>query len=159
MFVSVPVLMVIADYVGSRIRKVSKQAQDRLADSNVIVEETLQNIASVKAFTNEGFEQGRYQNALANYIRVALRAAVFEGMFVSFIIFALFGSGVLVLWYGATLVLAGELKAGELASFLLYTAYVAGAAGSFAHLYSQIQRALGASQRVREILEEQPEPA
>jgi ATP-binding cassette subfamily B protein len=158
MLVSVPVLVVVAVLFGSRIRKMSKQAQDRLADSNVIVEETLQNIASVKAFTNEGFEQGRYQGALSRYIDVVLRAAVFEGAFVSFIIFALFGSGVLVLWYGARLVLAGELKAGELASFLLYTAYVAGASGSFAHLYSQIQRTLGASQRVREILVEEPEP-
>jgi ABC-type multidrug transport system fused ATPase/permease subunit len=115
MLVSVPVLMVVAVMFGKLIRRMSKQAQDRLAESNVIVEETLQNIVSVKAFTNEGFEQGRYQSALGNYIR--------------------------------------------LASFLLYTAFVAGAAGSFAHFYSQVQRALGASQRVREILKEKPEPA
>jgi ABC-type multidrug transport system fused ATPase/permease subunit len=159
MLVSVPVLMVVAVMFGKLIRRMSKQAQDRLAESNVIVEETLQNIVSVKAFTNEGFEQGRYQSALGNYIRAALKIAVYDGAFVAFITFALFGAGVLVLWYGAQLVLAGQLSAGDLASFLLYTAFVAGAAGSFAHFYSQVQRALGASQRVREILKEKPEPA
>ena len=130
MLVSVPVLMVVAVAFGRLIRRMSKQAQDRLAESNVVVEETLQNVASVKAFTNEPFEQDRYHGALNRYVGVVLRAAVFEGAFVSFIIFALFGSGVLVLWYGAWLVRAvpPEMSAGQLASFLLYTAYVAGAA-------------------------------
>jgi ATP-binding cassette subfamily B protein len=158
MLISVPVLMVVAVSFGGLLRRMSKKAQDRFAESNVVVEETLQNVASVKAFTNEGFEQARYQSALGEYVRVVLRSAVYEGAFVSFIIFALFGAGVLVLWYGAKLVLAGEMEPGQLASFLLYTAYVAGAAGSFAHLYASIQRTLGASQRVREILREKPEP-
>jgi ATP-binding cassette subfamily B protein len=157
MLVTVPVLMVVAVVFGQFIRRLSKQAQDRLADSNVVVEETLQNIASVKAFANEGYEQGRYQAALDEYLKPALRGGVWEGAFVSFIIFALFGSIVLVLWFGATMVQQGELDADDLTRFLLYTFYVAGAVGSFAELYSQLQRTLGASQRVREILRETPE--
>lgn len=78
-------------------------------------------------------------------------------MFVSFIVFGLFGGIVLVLWYGARLVLAGELSIGELARFMLYAMFAGGAMGSFAELYSQIQRTLGATQRVRELLNEQPE--
>jgi ATP-binding cassette subfamily B protein len=157
MLATVPVLVVVAVVFGEFIRRMAKQAQDRLADSNVVVEETLQNIASVKAFANEGYEQQRYQTALTEYLRPALRSGMFEGAFVSFIIFALFGSIVLVLWYGARLVQDGQIDADHLTRFLLYTFYVAGAVGSFAEFYSQLQRTLGASQRVREILRENPE--
>ena len=158
MLLTVPVLSVVAVVFGNRIRKIAKQAQDQLADSNVVVEETLHNIASVKAFTNEPYEQARYGTALADYVKTAIRGAVYEGVFVSFIVFALFGSIVFVLWYGSRLVLAGELSSGDLTQFILLTFYVAGAVGSFAELYSQIQKTLGASARVREILRETTEP-
>ena len=157
MLVSVPVLTIIAHMFGKLIRRISWDVQDRLADSNVIVEETLQNIASVKAFANETYEEGRYRSALDVYLKAALRGAFYEGAFISFIVFVLFGSIVLVLWYGARMVLADDLSAGELTRFMLYTMYVGGAAGSFADLYSQFQRMLGASQRVRELLRETPE--
>jgi ATP-binding cassette subfamily B protein len=159
MLASLPGLIVVAVVFGNLIRRLAKQAQDRLADSNVIVEETLQNIASVKAFSNERYEESRYRGALDRYLTIVLRAARWEGAFVSFIVFALFGAIVLVVWYGARLVLAEQLSVGELTRFMLYTLYVSGAVGSFAGLYSQLQRTLGASQRVREILREPDEPA
>jgi ATP-binding cassette subfamily B protein len=159
MLISLPPLILVAALFGRVIRRVSREAQDRLADSNVIVEETLQNIVSVKAFANEPYEEGRYRAALDQFIRAALRGARYHGAFISFIVFALFGAIVLVLWYGARLVLAGDLSVGDLARFMLYTFYVGGAVGSFAELYSQLQRTLGASSRVRELLREQPEPA
>jgi ATP-binding cassette subfamily B protein len=158
MLATLPGLMIVAVLFGNLLRRVAKEAQDRLADSNVIVEETLQNIASVKAFTNEAYEEGRYGGALGRYLQVALRAARYEGAFISFIVFALFGGIVLVLWYGARLVLAGDLSAGELTRFMLFTVYVGGAVGSFAGLYSHLQRTLGCTQRVRELLRETPEP-
>jgi ATP-binding cassette subfamily B protein len=157
MLATLPVLVVVAVLFGQVIRRIAKEAQDRLAESNVIVEESLQNIASVKAFTNESHEQNRYAAALATYVRAALRGGIYEGAFISFIVFAIFGAIVLVLWYGAGLVMAGDLRPGELARFMLLTFYVAGAVGSFAELYSQLQRTLGASSRVREILRETPE--
>jgi ATP-binding cassette subfamily B protein len=157
MLSSFPVLIGAAAVFGRSIRRHAKDAQDRLADSNVIVEETLQGIASVKGFANEGYEEGRYRDGLQDYLKAVLSGAKFRGAFVAFIVFALFGAMVLVLWYGARLVHTGDLRAGELTSFLLYTVFVGGAMGSFAGLYSQLQRTLGATQRVRELLREPTE--
>jgi ATP-binding cassette subfamily B protein len=154
---SVPALVLIAAVFGRFIRRTARQAQDRLADTQVVVEETLQGIASVKAFANEEYEESRYRTGLDQYLRAVLRGAKFRGAFVSFIVFALFGGIVLVLWYGARLVQAGDLSAGELTRFMLYTLFVGGALGSFAEFYSQIQRTLGASHRIRELLREVPE--
>ena len=152
-----PVLIGAAVLFGRLIRRNAKDGQDRLADSNVVVEETLQGIASVKAFTNEDYEQVRYRSNLDKFLEAVLRGAKYRAAFFAFIIFALFGALVLVLWYGFRLVQADQMQIGDLASFMLYTIYAAGAMGSFADLYSQMQRALGASQRVRELLEEKTE--
>jgi ABC-type multidrug transport system fused ATPase/permease subunit len=157
MLSSVPPLIGVAVLLGRRMRRVSREAQDTLAETNVVVEETLQGIASVKAFTNEGYEQLRYQSGLRVFLGAVLRGAKYRGVFGSFITFALFGAIVLVLWYGARMVQDGRLTVGELTRFMLYTMFVGGAMGSFAELYSQIQRAVGASQRVRELLQEEPE--
>jgi ATP-binding cassette subfamily B protein len=157
MIASVPGLVLIAAVFGRFIRRTARQTQDRLADTQVVVEETLQGIASVKAFANEQYEEGRYRRGMDLFVRAALRGARFRGAFVSFIVFALFGGIVLVLWYGARLVQAGDLSAGELTRFMLYTLFVGGAMGSFAEFYSQVQRTLGATHRVRELLQEKPE--
>jgi ATP-binding cassette subfamily B protein len=157
MLAAFPALIALAVVFGRALRRNSREAQDRLADSNVIIEETLQGVASVKSFTNEGHEQRRYSNSLVSYLDVVLRGARYRGAFASFVIFALFGAAVLVLWYGSRLVVTGQLTPGELTSFMIYTLFVAGAMGSFAHLYSQLQRTLGATHRVRELLNEEPE--
>ena len=152
-----PALIAVAVVFGRLIRRNSKEAQDRLADGNVVVEETLQGIASVKAFANEDYEKERYSRALDRFLAEVLRGAKYRGGFFAFIIFALFGAVVLVLWYGFRMVQADQMLLGDLASFMLYTMYAAGAMGSFADLYSQLQRTLGATQRVRELLEEKTE--
>ncbi len=157
MLATLPVLMIAAVLFGQSIRKYSRAAQDRLAESNVIVEESLQGIAGVKAFTNEQHEEQRYRRSLDHFLQAVLRGALAHGAFVSFVVFCLFGGIVLVLWFGAHQVQAGQLTLGALTSFMLYTLYVGGAFGSFAQLYSQVQRTLGASQRVRELLREEPE--
>ncbi len=159
MLVSVPVLVLATVAFGRAIRRLSREAQDKLADANVVVEETLQGIASVKAFANEGYETDRYRAGLAKFVAAALRGAWYRGAFAAFVMFALFGSVVLVLWYGARLVRAGDLTFGDLTQFMLYTMYVGGAVGSFAVLYTQLQRTVGATQRVRELLREPAEEA
>jgi len=157
MLATFPVLVVAALFFGRFIRKISKQAQDELAKTNVVVEETMQSINVVKAFTNERYEVGRYTTALQRVVSVALKAATFRGAFVSFIIFGLFGAIVAVVWYGAQLVGSGELILSDLLTFLFYTAFIGGSVGGLGDIYAQIQKTIGASERILEILEEKSE--
>jgi ATP-binding cassette subfamily B protein len=135
----------------------ARETQDRLAETATIVEETMQGIVTVKTFTNERYELGRYEGGLRKVLDTALRAAWLRAAFVSFIVFALFGSIVLVLWSGARALEAGEITFGQLTRFILYTTFVAGAMGQFAELYSQIQKSVGSTQRIRELLREPAE--
>ncbi|WP_194973639.1 ABC transporter ATP-binding protein [Aquiflexum lacus] len=157
MLATFPVLVIIAMVFGKFIRKLSKQAQDELAAANVIVEETLQSIMTVKSFAGEEYESNRYKKGLNRVVDVALKAAGFRGAFISFIIFALFGGIVAVMWYGATLVASGEMTVGDLVSFVLYTTFIGGSIAGLGDIYGQIQKAIGSSERVLEILEEEPE--
>ncbi len=154
MLASLPVLTVVAVVFGRRTRKLAREAQDRLADTATVVEETMQGIMNVKAFTNERYELGRYQDGLNLFLATTLRSARLRAAFIAFIVFSLFGSIVLVLWSGARLLQAGEITFGELTRFILCNTFVAGAMGQFAELYSQIQKTVGATQRVRELLRE-----
>lgn len=157
MLSSFPALVILTAFIGRKIRKISRNAQDKLADSNTVVEETLQGIMNVKAFANEGYEINRYNDSISAYITTVLKGAKYRAAFVSFIIFGLFGAIVLVLWTGSRYVQQGTLSVGELTSFLLYTTFIGAAMGSFADLYGQLQKAVGATERIREILAEKPE--
>lgn len=157
MLITIPVLVVIAMIFGKFIRKLSKKTQDHLASANVVVEETLQSIVTVKSFTGEAYEINRYRNKLNSVVAVALKAAGFRGAFISFIIFALFGGIVAVIWYGATLVSAGDMSVGDLVSFVLYTTFIGGSIAGLGDIYGQVQKAIGSSERVLEILNEATE--
>mgnify|MGYP005748361995 FL=1 len=153
-----PVLVLVAMIFGRFIRRLSKKTQDELAGANVIVEETLQSISTVKSFVGEGYESDRYGKGLGRVVEVALKTAKYRGAFISFIIFALFGGIVGVMWYGASLVASGDMSVGELVSFVLYTTFIGGSIAGLGDIYSQIQKAIGSSERVLEILEETAEP-
>jgi len=153
MLAIVPILALAALFFGRFIRKLSKQKQDKLAEANVIVEETLQAIGTVKSFTNENYEAQRYKNALESMVIFALKSANYRGLFISFIIFAMLGAITAVLWFGAVLVQEGSLQVGELVSFVLYTIFIAGSIGGLGNSYGQIQSAIGASERISELLE------
>lgn len=152
-----PIIVITAIIFGRFIRNLSRQAQDKLADSNSIVQETLLGISNVKAFVNEYHESKRYSNKLDAVVALAVKGATFRGIFASFIIFCIFGAVIVVIWYGATLVSAGEISVGDLTTYILYSMFVAGSMGSFPELYANVQRSLGASERVIEILDEQTE--
>lgn len=152
-----PVLVMIAMVFGRFIRRLSKKTQDELASANVIVEETLQSIVTVKSFVGEAYESTRYGSGLGRVVGVALTTAKYRGAFISFIIFALFGGIVGVMWYGASLVASGEMSVGELVSFVLYTTFIGGSIAGLGDIYSQLQKAIGSSERVLEILEEEAE--
>ena len=153
-----PILVVVAVIFGRFIRKLSRQAQDKLAESNTIVEETLQGISNVKAFVNEAFEVGRYNKSIREVVKIAMRGAKFRGVFASFIVFCLFGTIVSVVWYGSHLVQAGEISLASMFTFILLSTFVGAAMGSFPELYATMQKAFGASERVLEILAEENEP-
>lgn len=157
MLAMLPVLIVVAVIFGKFIRKIAKEAQDKLADSNTIVEETLQGISSVKAFVNETYEALRYRKQIDAVIKIAIKGAKYRGAFASFVIFALFGAIVGVIWVGVHMVETGDISFGDLTSFILYSTFVGAAMGSFAELYAQIQKAVGATERVIEILDEETE--
>jgi ATP-binding cassette, subfamily B, bacterial len=152
-----PVLIILAMVFGRFIRKLSKQTQDELAAANVIVEETLHSIMTVKSFTGEDYESNRYKRGLDRVVQIAMKAAGYRGAFISFIIFALFGGIVAVMWYGASLVASGEMSVGDLVSFVLYTTFIGGSIAGLGDIYGQIQKAIGSSERVLEILDEAPE--
>ncbi|HCM75826.1 MAG TPA: multidrug ABC transporter ATP-binding protein [Cytophagales bacterium] len=157
MLLTFPILVLAALFFGRFIRKLSKKTQDQLASTNVIVEETLQSISVVKSFTNELFEALRYKKSLSEVVRIALHAAKYRGAFISFTIVALFGGIVAVSWYGAYLVQANEVTVGELFSFVLYTTFIGGSIAGLGDIYSQLQKSIGASDRIMEILAEEDE--
>jgi ABC-type multidrug transport system fused ATPase/permease subunit len=157
LLIVLPVLVVTAVFFGRFIRKISRTAQDKLAESNTIVEETLQGIANVKAFVNESYEAGRYGRNIREVANIAIRGAKYRGLFASFIVFGMFGAIVAVIAYGCILVSHNELTVGELFKFALYAVFVGSAMGSFPELYANVQKAVGASERVLEILGEKSE--
>jgi ATP-binding cassette subfamily B protein len=154
-----PVLVLAAILIGRLIRRRSREAQDHLAAAAVVLDESLQGIASVKAFGAEAFETSRYHGHLSQYLERIVGASRMRACLVSFIIFGVFGSVVGVFWYGAHLLQGGALSFGELTRFILYTTFVGGSVASFADLFGQVQRTAGATQRLRELLGESPEPA
>ncbi len=157
MLLTFPVLVVAALFFGKFIRKLSKKTQDQLANANVIVEETLQSIAVVKSFTNEVFETIRYKKSLNDVVNTAIHASKYRGLFISFTILALFGGIVAVSWYGAYLLQNGEATVGELFSFIIYTSFIGGSIAGLGDIFSSLQRSVGASERVLEILDQSDE--
>lgn len=153
----VPLVAIAAVVFGRFIRKYSKKVQDQVAESQVIVEETMQGISIVKAFANEWYEIARYKGKISEVVKLAIKGGKYRGYFASFIIFCLFGAIVAVVWYGVRLSIAGEMSVGQLISFVLYSTFVGASFGGIAELYAQIQKAIGATERVFELLDESPE--
>lgn len=154
---AVPILVVLALTFGRMLRKAGKRIQDLYASLNTIADETFQGIAVVKSFTAEARESARYGSTIQDIIALALKIARGRGAFTAFVTFVLFGGVVGIIWYGGGLVLEGLLSIGELTAFVLYALFVGAAMGSFADLYASFQGALGASERIRGILEETEE--
>ena len=148
----VPFIAISAVVFGAKIRKMSKMETDMLADSGTMVQETLQGIGVVKAFTAEKIEVGRYQNIMSKLVEFAIKSGTYRGIFVSFIIFSVFGAISFVVWYGAGMVIDGQLQVGQLMSFVIYSVFVGGTLGGFADMFGQLQKTIGATQRVRELM-------
>ncbi len=159
MLASVPVIILLVAIFGRKIRQQSRAAQDELAHTSVVVEETLQGITNVKAFGNESYESNRYRTGLKSFVDATIHAARSRGAFVSFIIFALFGVIALVIWYGGRLLVSGRIAPNDFFSFILFSVFVGAALGSLPEIVSQLQKAVGATQRLKEIMAEEAEAA
>ncbi|OFY90898.1 MAG: multidrug ABC transporter ATP-binding protein [Bacteroidetes bacterium RIFCSPLOWO2_12_FULL_31_6] len=157
MLAVLPIVAIAAVIFGRFIRKISKEVQDNIAASNTIVEETMQGIANVKAFANEFFEMKRYEKSVQLVAQRAIVGGKYRGLFAAFIILCLFGAIVSMIWFGATLIIKGELDIAYLTSFVMYSIFVGASFGGIAELYAQIQKAVVATERVFEILEEATE--
>lgn len=157
MLAIVPLIALSAVVFGGRIRKMSRKETDMLAESGTVVQETLQGISVVKAFTGENLERKRYAKNIDELIRFAVKSGSYRGFFVSFIIFTVFGAIGFVVWYGANMIQAGELTVEELIQFVIFSGFVGGTLGGFADMFGQIQKAIGATQRVRELMQTESE--
>lgn len=157
MLAVVPVIAVLAVVFGMRIRKMSRKAQDQLAESGTIVQETFQGISIVKAFTSEVYEISRYVKSIYAVVDTAISNARFRGAFISFMIFSVFGAISFVMWYGANMIQSGELTMGSLTMFVIFSMFVGGTFAGFADMFSQLQKTLGATQSIREILRSEGE--
>jgi len=153
MLLTFPAIVVSAMIFGRYIRKLSKQRQDELAKTNTIVEETFQSFSIVKSFANEWYESVRYGKAVDEIVKISLNFAKMRGIFFTFIITILFGGIFFILWQGALMLQRGEMEAGDLFSFIMYTGILGGAIASFGTLYTQIVSAIGATERIQEILD------
>ncbi len=157
MLCTFPILIVVALVFGRYIRKLSSEAQKELAAANVIVEETFQSINVVKSYTNENLEINRYGTSLGKVVAIAMKTAKLRGGFISFIIFALFGSIIGIVWYAGRLVIANELAINEMITFVFYTMFIGGSLNGLGEMIASVQVAIGASDRVLDIFDENPE--
>ena len=157
MVLAVPGMMLITRLMGMRIRRVSRRVQDILGETSAVVEETIGGIRIIKAFAREDYEMARYGKKVDQLFEAAMRRTRYFATLAPLISLLMYGSLILVLWFGGREVLHGRLTPGELIAFLLYAFMLIGPLGSFGGLYGQMQAALGATERVFELLDVTPE--
>lgn len=154
---SLPVVIIVAVIIGRKVKGYSKATQEAVSDSNIIVEETLTAIQSVKSFANEYFEVNRYSNKVNEVRKVAMQGVYARGFMSSFIIFAIFGSFILVIWQAAKLLESGAMSSGDITTFLFYTIFVGASIGGAADIYARLQKGVGATEDLLDIFNEESE--
>ncbi len=152
MLATFPLIVIGAMVFGRFIRKMAKERQTQIADTNIILNETMMAINAVKAFTNEWFEVTRFSKANRKSVETSMKFAAWRAIFATFIVVVLFGALFFVLWQGATMLQSGEITAGELIMFFTYTAIIGGSIAGLGNFYTELVGAIGATERVREIL-------
>src|SRR5712691_6700224 len=151
-----PLVVGSAIFFGRRLRRMTTGVQDRVAEASAVAEEAFSQIRTVQSFVQEPAERQRYGERISASVVTALQRARTRGVFFGMLTFCTFAGIVIVLWQGGLLVLDGKLTAGALVSFLLYTITIAASVGALATSFSSYQEAVGAAERVFEILEMNP---
>jgi len=152
----IPVVVVPLIAVGRRIRKLSRTAQDRIADTSGLAGETLNAIQTVQAFTLEALQSERFGEAVSASFDAAVRRTRVRALITALGVSLVFGGITLVLWVGSRAVIAGQMTGGELGQFLLYAAFVGSSAAALSEVWGEIQRGAGAMERLTELLEARP---
>lgn len=156
-FLTVPLIALATRYYGAKIRELSRQVQDRLADTTSVAEESLAAVREVKAFTREPHETARYAAATETLFHTARRQALLSNLFWTSIGLLFMAVLVGIFWFGGTEVLAGRLTAGDLVAFIFYAMNIARSVGGMSRIYTSFNTAVGASERLFELLDEPPE--
>jgi ABC-type multidrug transport system fused ATPase/permease subunit len=157
MLAILPGMILLAVFFGRYIRRLSKQVQKEVANSNTIVEETLQGIQIVKTYTNEFLEIGRFRQRTEEIAKIGMRSGKYRGAFSAFMILGIFGAMVAVIWKGSSLMAVGTIDAGQLFSFVIYSGFVGGTIGGLAGIFTQLQKFIGATEELFEIFGEEEE--
>jgi ABC-type multidrug transport system fused ATPase/permease subunit len=156
MIAVIPMVIVVTIIFGVKVKKLSKSAQSEAAKSNSILEEVLMGIVNVKAFTNEEFECNRYDEKVTNVFKLSLKTGVLRSFFVSFIMFFLLGAIVFIIWKAKSMV-GVEITTQEFYSFIIYTIFIGASFGSLPNLYASIQKAIGSTEHLMNLIEEDVE--
>lgn len=159
MLATVPVMALIAVLFGRFIRKLSKQAQDAAADSNSVIEESLMSIGNIKTFTNENYILKKYRKVIEDIRSINIKSGTWRGLFVSFIILCLFGAIIFIIWQGLHMTLGPNptLDRGDFFAFVMFTVFMGASIGSIPDLYASIQKAVGATEHLMTLIEEDTE--
>lgn len=155
-FITVPVITLAVRYFGQLIRKLSREVQDRLADTTAIAEETLGAIESVKSFAREPYEIGRYNSGVDTLFDTSRKKVLFSNLFWSSVGVVFMSTMIVIFWYGGTEVLAGRLSAGDLVAFIFFAFNIGRSMGGMSRVYTVFSSAVGASERIFGLLEEKP---
>ncbi len=154
--VGIPLAVLPIVLGGRRLQKISRAAQDRVADANALANETLGAVRTVQAHAREPYERGRFSEALAIAVGTARRRIQAQAWVTAIAITLIFGAITLVLWSGAHDVIAGRMSAGTLGQFVLYALIGGGSVGALAEVFNELQRAAGGMGRISELLQEEP---
>lgn len=157
--IGIPLVTVVIIFLGRKIRQAATEVQDRLAEASAVVEESVGGVRIVKSFAREAYEIGRFQTKIEQTFAAAMRRAKISAILAPTIGFLAFMSITITLWFGGYEVIQGRLTPGGLVAFLIYTMLVAGPLAQFSGLYSRFQSALGATERLFELLDLQPDIA
>ena len=155
-FALIPTIFVPMLLFGRRVRRLSRDSQDRVADTSGLAGETLNAIQTVQSFTLEKLQLTRYDGAVEESFRTGIRRMRVRAWMIAAAVMCVFSAVTLVLWLGARSVLDGSMTGGELAQFMSYAIFMATAVGSLAEMWGEIQRAAGAMERTVELLESRP---
>ncbi|MEX0808240.1 MAG: ABC transporter transmembrane domain-containing protein [Dongiaceae bacterium] len=156
-FLVVPLVLLPILTYGRRVRRLSRESQDRVADVSVEAEEVLREIRTVQAFNHEGEDRRRFAGRLEAALAAAIERTRARAMLTAIVILLVFGSISAVLWIGGHDVLAGRISPGDLSAFVFYAIVVAGSVGAISEVYSDLQRAAGAMERLMELLKTEPQ--